>query len=164
MRYVHCYWGIISFRPSQWANLGNNTIHMEFLLWCNRIGNVSAAPRHRFNPQHSIGSILYCHRYSIGHNYGLDLLPGPGTPYAARWPKKKKNTIYIINTFISIFCVYVCVYKCMHIFICISLSEFISSHNLFNALFPNHIQICPIGWVYTHDDLLYQLSCTPSLV
>ena len=27
----------------------------------------------------------------IGCNFGLDLIPGPGTPYAAGWPKKKTN-------------------------------------------------------------------------
>ena len=32
-----------------------------------------------------------CHSCSIGHDCGLDLIPGPGTPYAVGWPKKKKE-------------------------------------------------------------------------
>lgn len=46
---------------------------------------------------------------------------------------------------------------------CISLSEFINSHSSSNAVFPNHILICSIGLVYTHDDFV-SLRCTPSLV
>ena len=26
--------------------------------------------------------------YSCSQNFGLDLIPGPGTPYTAGWPKK----------------------------------------------------------------------------
>ena len=32
--------------------------------------------------------IQHCHTYSIGHDCGSALTPGPGTPYAAGWPKK----------------------------------------------------------------------------
>ena len=32
-----------------------------------------------------------CHSCSISCNCGLDPIPGPGTPYAEGWPKKKKN-------------------------------------------------------------------------
>ena len=31
-----------------------------------------------------------CYSCSIGQIYGLDLIPGPGTPYAAKQPKKPK--------------------------------------------------------------------------
>ena len=34
-----------------------------------------------------------CHRCGIGHNCGWDLIPGPGTPYAMGWPKRKKKKI-----------------------------------------------------------------------
>ena len=29
--------------------------------------------------------------YGVGHNYSLDLIPGPGTPYASGVHKKKKK-------------------------------------------------------------------------
>ena len=32
--------------------------------------------------------IWRCLRCTLGHNFGLDLIPGPGTPYAAGRPKK----------------------------------------------------------------------------
>ena len=34
---------------------------------------------------------LQCHSCGVGHNYGSDLIPGLGTPYAPVWPKKKKR-------------------------------------------------------------------------
>lgn len=92
-RCVHGYWGIIVSRPSQWADVGNQTI---------------------------------------------------------------------ANTHIYI-CVSVCMYMCIYSSMCISLSEFINSHSSSNAVFPNHILICSIGLVYTHDDFV-SLRCTPSLV
>ena len=32
-----------------------------------------------------------CPGCGLGHNCVSDLIPGPGTPYAAGWPKKKKR-------------------------------------------------------------------------
>ena len=32
-----------------------------------------------------------CHSYGLGCNYGSDLTPGPGIPYAARQPKKERK-------------------------------------------------------------------------
>lgn len=54
-------------------------------LWCNGIGSgVSGALGYRFEPQLRIWHCRSC---------GLDLTPGPETPYVAGWPKeaKKKN-------------------------------------------------------------------------
>ena len=31
------------------------------------------------------------HSCGLGHDCGLDLIPGPGTPYAEGWPKMKKK-------------------------------------------------------------------------
>ena len=33
-------------------------------------------------------ALLSC---SVGHNCGVDLIPGPETPYAKGWPKKEKE-------------------------------------------------------------------------
>ena len=35
--------------------------------------------------------IQLCHSYSLGHGWGPDLIPGPGTPYATGWPEKKRK-------------------------------------------------------------------------
>ena len=40
---------------------------------------------------HSGLRIRCCCSCSLGHNCGLDLIPGPGTPYGVRWPKKIKK-------------------------------------------------------------------------
>ena len=32
-----------------------------------------------------------CHSCSVGYNCDLDLIPGPGTPYAVGWPKEKRE-------------------------------------------------------------------------
>ena len=32
-----------------------------------------------------------CHSCGMGHNHGLDLIPGPETPYPVGGPKKKKK-------------------------------------------------------------------------
>ena len=46
----------------------------------------------RFNHRPSSGlKILRCHCCSIGHNCGLNLIPGLGTPSAMGQPKKKKK-------------------------------------------------------------------------
>ena len=41
--------------------------------------------------QHSELRIWCCHRCDIGHNYGLDPVPGLGTPYAEGGQKRKKE-------------------------------------------------------------------------
>ena len=43
-------------------------------------GGISAAPGYRD-----------WRSYGIGHNFGLNLIPGPGTPQVAGQPKKKKK-------------------------------------------------------------------------
>ena len=35
--------------------------------------------------------IQHCSTCGIGLNCSLDLIPGPGTPYAQGWKKRKKN-------------------------------------------------------------------------
>ena len=67
--------------------------HGEFPLWPKGIGGVSAVPGCRFDPRPStVGKkIRHCCSCSIGHNCSSDLIPGPGTPYAVGWPKKKKT-------------------------------------------------------------------------
>ena len=40
---------------------------------------------------HSGLRIWHCHGCGLGLNGGLDLIPDPGTPQAAGWPKKKKQ-------------------------------------------------------------------------
>ena len=32
-----------------------------------------------------------CRSCGLGHNYGSDLISGPGTPYALEWPRKEKK-------------------------------------------------------------------------
>ena len=68
----------------------------EFPLWHDRLGGVSGAPGCRFPSLawHSGLGIRHCCSCEItGHNCGLDLIPGPGTPYATGKPKKKKKRI-----------------------------------------------------------------------
>jgi len=47
---------------------------------------------HRFDP-HPAQWVKdwHCRSCDLGHNYGSDLMPGLGTPYAVGRPKKKKN-------------------------------------------------------------------------
>ena len=65
-------------------------VQYEFPLWCNGIGVLGILGL-RFDPclaqwvEDPV--LLSC---GLGHNYGLDLTPGPGTPYAVGRPKKKK--------------------------------------------------------------------------
>ena len=44
----------------------------------------------RFPAQHSGLRIWHCHNYSLGRDWGLDMIPGLGTPYAMRQQKKGK--------------------------------------------------------------------------
>ena len=81
----------VSTEPQQELESGdlnsNNiekNIHCEFPLGHNGIGGVLGALGCRFDPQPRLG-ILYCHSFSS------DLIPGPGTPYAMGWPKRKKK-------------------------------------------------------------------------
>ena len=41
--------------------------------------------------------IQRCHSFSLGHNCSSDLILGPGIPYAAGWPKKKKKKICVLS-------------------------------------------------------------------
>ena len=45
----------------------------------------------RSPPQQNRLRIRHCHSCGVGHNYGLDLMPGLGTPYATGWPKKREK-------------------------------------------------------------------------
>ena len=86
-------------------------VRWEFLLWYSGIGGgISAAPGCRFDPWLAqwVKRIQHYCICGMGHNCGLDLIPGLGIPYAAGWPKKKKkkrsqinNTI--INKLVSLF-------------------------------------------------------------
>lgn len=59
--------------------------------WRNAIGGVSGTMGHRFYPRPSTGLGIQCYRsYALGHNCPLDLIPFPGTPFAAGRPKKQK--------------------------------------------------------------------------
>ena len=52
----------------------------EFLLWCHRNSSVSAEPGRRFHPRPTQWvNRIHC----SNHSWGLDLIPGPGTPYAS---------------------------------------------------------------------------------
>jgi len=70
---------------SQKGKNSNNNKSLEFLLWQNRIGSISAMP--------GGGSILFaaqwhCCSCGIGHNCGPYLISGPGIPYAVGQPNK----------------------------------------------------------------------------
>ena len=68
----------------------------EFLLWCNRIGSLSAALGRKFSPNPgTVGErILCCYHFGLDLQLWLrNLIPGPGTPYATEHPKKKKIII-----------------------------------------------------------------------
>ena len=41
---------------------------------------------------HSVLRIPCCHKYGLGSNYGLDLIPDSGTPYVKGQPKMEKTT------------------------------------------------------------------------
>ena len=41
---------------------------------------------------HTRTRIQHCHSRSLAQDWGSDLIPGPGTPYATVWPKMKKQT------------------------------------------------------------------------
>ena len=41
--------------------------------------------------RHSGLRIWHCHGCSVDSNCSLELIPGPGTPYALGWPKKEKK-------------------------------------------------------------------------
>ena len=48
--------------------------------------------------QHSGLRIWCCHSCGVGCNCSLDLIPDLETPYAKRWPKKKKIYILLYST------------------------------------------------------------------
>ena len=43
----------------------------------------------------------HCYNCGIFHNCSMDLIPGPGTPYAMGWTKKEKKREYIIRVTFS---------------------------------------------------------------
>ena len=51
----------------------------------------SARLQSRSPAQHSGLRIQRCRSCDLGHTGGLDLFPGPGTPYAVGRPKMKKK-------------------------------------------------------------------------
>ena len=53
--------------------------------------------------RHSGLRIQCCHSCVLVHDCGLDLIPGPGSPYAMGWPKKEKknNNKVLENTGVS---------------------------------------------------------------
>ena len=63
---------------------------LEFPLWYNGIDSVSAAAGICIqSPTQCSGlSISCCHSCEVDCNSGLDLIPGPGIPYAAGQQKK----------------------------------------------------------------------------
>ena len=65
---------------------------MEFLLWCNAISSISGTLGCRLEPWHSGLRIWQCCNCGVGCNCGSDLIPGPGTPYAAGWQTKQNKT------------------------------------------------------------------------
>ena len=69
----------------------------EFL--CGRMGLVASwepCMQVRSPTQYGGLRIQCCLSCNVGGSYGLDLIPGPGTPYAVGQPKKKKRkNIYI---------------------------------------------------------------------
>ena len=60
--------------------------------WC--LGN--AGMQVQSLARHSGLRIQHCHSCSLGHNYGLDLIPGLGTPYVAGQPKKGGKKSFLI--------------------------------------------------------------------
>ena len=81
------------------ASIKNQRL-LQCLLWYNRIGGVSGAPRHRFD--HWPGTVDYRSGIAticiVGHSCGSKMIPGPGAPCAAgRKPKKKKKKLAIVN-------------------------------------------------------------------
>ena len=44
--------------------------------------------------------IWCCRSCSLGHNYGWDLIPCPGTPYDVGQPKKKKKLWKNLNLYV----------------------------------------------------------------
>ena len=64
----------------------------EFPLWHKEMGGIlSTGTQVQSLAQHSGSRIWQSSSCSLGYNCGSDLIPGPGTPYAVRWPKKKKQ-------------------------------------------------------------------------
>lgn len=68
-------------------------IRLGVPLWLSGIGGVFGVVRLRFDPLawHSGSSIWLCSSCSLGHSFGSNLIPGPGTPSAVGWPKKKES-------------------------------------------------------------------------
>ena len=65
--------------------------HMEFLLWCNGIGSISASAGLIPGQVQCSGlRIQHCHSCGIGHSFSSDSIPGLGNPHALGWPKRKK--------------------------------------------------------------------------
>ena len=64
---------------------------MEIPIVLQQIGGISGAPGCRFDSQHGGLRIQHCRSCGSDHNCGSDLIPGPETPYATGWPKKKKS-------------------------------------------------------------------------
>ena len=71
------------------------SVLVEFLLWHNGIDSHLGALGHRFYPwpQH-------CYTCGLGHNCGLDQIPGLGTPYSAGQPKRKKKKSGLLVLFL----------------------------------------------------------------
>ena len=63
---------------------------VTFPLWHSGISSVSAALGYRFDPWlNTVGyKLWHCQCSAVGHNCGLDLIPGPRTPYVTGQPKK----------------------------------------------------------------------------
>lgn len=58
----------------------------------NGIGGVLGALGHRFHPSlHSGLRMVCCHCCVLGHDRGLNLIPGPGAQHAMEWPKMEKK-------------------------------------------------------------------------
>ena len=56
-----------------WPHLGSAGMQVPYPVWHNGI------------------RIQHCCSYGFGHDYGLDLIPGPRTQYAVGWPKMRQK-------------------------------------------------------------------------
>ena len=52
--------------------------------------------------QHSGLRIQHGRTCDLGRNYGLDLIPCLGTPYATGWPKKFKKIIFSHSVYMGV--------------------------------------------------------------
>ena len=59
-------------------------------LWSTR-AQVRSPAQHSRVKDPALQQLQHCHSCSGGHNFGLDLIPGPATPYTTGQKEKKKK-------------------------------------------------------------------------